>query len=143
VLLDGKQIHQQDVGDIGFDRGYVHFAQLAYNPVKDHFSGDTANRFLWDNLAFDGPSLPKNLMTPSDKQDVLFRAYGKGSCTVRGIAADGPINPTKYFMYDTWHVQLGINDPPVTLADIKCVANMGGSPPYGDPELGDIQTIKR
>jgi hypothetical protein len=143
VALNGVQVLDQALADIGFDRGYVHFAQLAYNPVKDGYVGDAGNRFQWDNLAFDGPSLPANSLTPADKQDILFRAFDKGSCTVRGVAADGPINPTHNWIFDTWHVRIGVNDAPITLSDIVCITNKGLLPLYGQTDIGDIQVVKR
>jgi hypothetical protein len=143
ILLDGNQVHDQPLPDLGFDRGYVSFAQLAYNPVKDGYPGQAGNRFLWDNLSFDGPSLPKNSLTPADKQDVLFRAFNKSSCTVRGLAADGPINPSNNWIFDTWHVRLDVNAAPVTLGDIQCVARTNDSAPFNNPAIGDIEVIKR
>jgi hypothetical protein len=141
IALDGRVIADKQIQDIGFDRGYVHFAQLAYNPVKDGYSGDAANRFVWDNLAFDGPSLAKNSLTPADKQDVLFRAFGKGTCTVRGIAADGPVATGG--IYDTWHVRLGVNDAPVTLGEISCTNAIDYGTPNNQPAIGDIEFVKQ
>jgi len=148
VKVDGVEVFNQVIPDLGFDRGYVYFAQLAYNPAKDGYVGDAANRFMWDNLAFDGPSLPKNSLTPADKQDILFRAFNKASCTVRGVPADGPIfprvNPSNLpaNIFDTWHVQLPLTDPPVTVSDIQCVS-LGGTPSLGQADIGNIEIVKR
>jgi hypothetical protein len=148
LLVDGVQVFNQTIPDLGFDRGYVYFGQLAYNPHKDGYEGQAGNRFMWDNFAFDGPSLPKNSLTPADKQDILFRAFNKASCTVRGVSADGPIFPRASpnnlpaNIYDTWHVQLPLTDPPVTLSDILCVSS-GGTPSLGQASIGDIQVVKR
>ncbi len=141
LLLDGTVILDTRLQDIGFDRGYVHFAQLAYNPVKDGYSADAGNRFVWDNLAFDGPSLARNSLTPADKKEVLFRAWGKSSCTVRGIQANGPVTPRGIF--DTWQIQLGVNDAPISTSEISCTKFIDYGTPNNQPELGGIEYVKQ
>jgi hypothetical protein len=143
LLLNGTQIANEPIPDIGFDVGYVYFAQLAYNPGKDGFLGESGNRFLWDNLAFDGQSLRANSLTPADKQDVLFRAFNKSSCKVRGLATDGPINANERWIYETWHARIGALDPPVTRSDITCTANTSDATPNGEADIGDIQAVKQ
>jgi hypothetical protein len=98
---------------------------------------------MWDNLAFDGPSLARNSLTPADKQDVFFRAWNKSSCTVRGMPADGPINPSNNVIFDTWHIRLDASAAPVTLSDINCVGNSGIATLTGDAPIGDIEVVKR
>jgi hypothetical protein len=142
IALDGKQIASIPLQNIGFDTGYVMFTQNAYNPPKDGNSGDAANRFLWDNLAFDGPSLAPNSLTPANKQDVLFRTWGKATCSVRGQPADGPPDTTAFNGFDTWHVQFDASAPPVTLDEISCTLAVTVGPPKGGATIGDIQTIK-
>ncbi len=132
---------------VGFTRGYVYFTQLAYNPCKDGFCGDAANTFLWDNLAFDGPSLPRNSLTPVGKKEVLFRAWNMARCSVKGIPADGP--QTVGWYIDTWHVQVDANTQ-VSMNDITCVGNPGdnGQPstfptPYGQAFIDDLLFVER
>jgi hypothetical protein len=144
VTLDGATIYEDDqLEDLGFDRGYVHFSQLAYNPVKDGYAGDNANTFMWDNLAFDGPSLGKNSMTPSDQQDVLFRAWSKATCTVRGIAAEGPVAPLEKTIFDTWRVRLPADAPPVTVDEIQCTEAADWQPQDNQAHVGDIEVVRQ
>ena len=155
VSVDGKEVFDSDehtdegrpFPGIGFERGYVSFAQVAYNPCKDGFCGDAANTFLWDNLAFDGPSLPKNSLTPVGKKEVLFRAWNKASCSVKGIPAGGPT--LHGWIIATWHVQVDASTP-VSLADITCIANndSSGNPdpfptPYDQPFIDDLLFVVR
>ncbi|HSI04591.1 MAG: hypothetical protein ACAI38_23125 [Myxococcota bacterium] len=156
VRVDGVEVFDSDehpgedgapFPDLGFTRGYVHFAQLAYNPVKDGYYGDAPNTFLWDDLAFDGPSLPRNGLTPVGKKEVLFRAWNKASCTVRGLAADGPVAGGWYI--DTWHVQVDAGQA-IAMDDITCIANPDGSgqpdpfpTPYGQPFIDDLLFVVR
>jgi hypothetical protein len=143
VQLDGATIFEDDFDDLGFDRGYVSFSQLAYNPVKDGYAGDNANTFMWDNLAFDGPSLAKNSLTPSDQQDVLFRAWSKATCTVRGITADGPVAPLEKTIFDTWHVRLPADAPPIAADEIQCTEAADWQPQDNQPHIGDIEVIRQ
>jgi hypothetical protein len=144
IELDRREVFNQVMPDLGFDRGYVYVAQLSYNATKDIGEGDHKHRFLWDNLAFDGPSLPRNSLTPEGRQDVLFRAYNVASCSVRGVPADGPINPANNWLFDTWHVQLDASAPPVRPSDIRCVRNTEDPPPDEQPYIGDdIDVVTR
>ena len=34
--------------------------------------------FHWDNVAFDGPTLPMNSLTPAGSEDVVFNVMGGG-----------------------------------------------------------------
>ncbi len=156
VRVDGVEVfdsseHPMDDGtpfpNVGFTRGYVSFVQAAYNPCKDGFCGDAANTFLWDNLAFDGPSLAKNSLTPVGKKEVLFRAWNMERCSVKGIPADGP--QTVGWYIDTWHVQVDAATQ-VGMNDITCVANPGddGQPstfptPYGQAFIDDLLFVER
>lgn len=140
LLLDGASVLDEALEDIGFDRGYVYFGQIANDPVKEGYSGDAANRFLWDDLAFDGPLLPRNSLTPADQQDVLFRAWNATACSVRGLAADGPVLPLAFdYVYNTWHVQLDGDEPPVGVSDISCSQTDTVEPPESQAAIGDIE----
>ena len=140
VHLDGQEVFSEDIADLGFDLGYVYFSQLAYNPVKDGYEGEVANRFLWDDLAFDGPSLARNSLTPPGKQDVLFRAWNMASCTVRGVVAEGPPNPEEsFYLVHTWHARLDDTGSPVTLSDIQC--NALDDFPAPEAAIADIEIV--
>jgi hypothetical protein len=138
IAIDGKEIASQGLDDIGFDRGYVYVHQLAYNPVKDGYSGKAVNTFLWDDIAFDGPVVPKNSLTPAGKKDVLFRAYAKAGCTVRGVPAFGPIKQNS--LWDTWHVQFDASAPAITAADMSCTT-VAGTVAIEQPTIQDIATV--
>jgi hypothetical protein len=146
VLIDGKEVGTHDIPDLGFDRGYVYFEQLSYNPVKDNMVGAGPNTFLWDNFAFDGPSLAANSLTPANQQDILFRAYGKSACTVRGVQAQG-VGTRNYLLWDTWSARLPASDPAVTLTDITCTTIPGGEQlPFADrfnKSIDDIEVVKQ
>ncbi len=142
VHLNGQEVFSEDIADLGFDLGYVYFSQLAYNPVKDGYVGEGDNRFLWDDLAFDGPSLARNSLTPPGQQDVLFRAWNMASCTVRGVAAEGPPNPQEsFYLVHTWHARIDDNGAPVTLSDIQCTPLDTFPPP--EAAIADIEIVKQ
>ncbi|MGE4131806.1 MAG: hypothetical protein AB7F86_09205 [Bdellovibrionales bacterium] len=144
ILMNGIQIFNQPF-NIEFNVGYVYFAQLAYNPVKDNSPerntvGEAGNRFLWDNFAFDGPVWPKNGLTPENKKVILFRAYEKASCTVKGIPAEIPFALQGY---DTWRVELD-RSLPIGIADIRCSSRVDYGLPQGESvDIGDIEVIER
>ena len=47
------------------------------------------NTFHWDNVAFDGPTLAVNSLTPAGSEDVVFNVWSAASCNVKGVAAQG------------------------------------------------------
>ena len=140
VLIDGESVFDAALDDLGFDRGYVYFAQVANDPAKDGFVGDEVNRIIWDELAFDGPLLPRNSLTPADKQDVLFRAWDAAACTVRGVSAQGPFTPP-VLLFDTWRVRLDREAPEVLVSDISCTRYEMVTPHSGDALIGDIHVV--
>lgn len=140
LKLDGIQRVNTTFDDLGFDKAYVHLTQVSYNPVKDGFEGDAKNRFQWDNIAFDGPALAVNALTPAGQQEVLFRAYSTDGCTVRGVPADGPHN-LLWAAWHTWHVHLN-DTTPVTASDIVCNL-LPNSPPYAGAKVQEIESIQR
>lgn len=138
--LDGIQRVNTTFADLGFDKAYVHLTQVSYNPVKDGFAGDAKNRFQWDNIAFDGPALALNALTPAGQQEVLFRAYSTTGCRVRGVVADGPHN-LLWGAWHTWHVRLN-DTTPVTASDIVCDP-VSDSPYYAGDKVQQIESIQR
>jgi hypothetical protein len=98
VEIDGAEVYRANfadaplsISDLGFDRAYVYFAQLSYNTPKigadeghPELATEQANTFLWDNLAFDGPSLAPNSLTPAGKKWVIVRAWSSNACTIKG-----------------------------------------------------------
>lgn len=102
MQIDGVTKVDQDVPDIGFDRGYVYLDQASYNPCKDTAANTSAdnmggvpdqciessNVFHWDNLAFDGPQLPQNALTPVGYRDIVFNAGWTNSCSFKGQPAN-------------------------------------------------------
>ena len=129
ITIDGRQVYSRPVGDIGFDRGYVYFAQLAYNPVKDGYVGSAANTFRWDNIAFDGPVLAPYSLVPEGQQDVMFRVFDGSQCTVRGVPAIGPSVPVHFWW--TWYARVPRSGPPISAADIDC----------GGAEIRDVEAV--
>jgi len=144
IVMAGVEIFNKAM-TVEFEVGYVYFGQLAYNPVKDDSPGlrtvgEMGNRFLWDNLAFDGPVLQKNGLTPADKKVILFRAYMKGSCTVRGAQAEVPF---VFQGYDTWRIEVD-RSVPVGIGDIRCNSRVDYGLPQGETvDIGDIEVIER
>jgi len=147
IVVDGTQVFDSAIPDIGFDRSYVYFQQAQYNPCKEGpWPGEVwpngtldqcsmaAQMFHWDNIAFDGPTLPKNSLTPAGSEDVVFNAFsvstggmwnlngpnGKtGDCTVKGVPAspNGVGTPGNWI---TWTARLPANTP-VSASDVNCV----------------------
>jgi hypothetical protein len=137
VLIDGRAVFDERFGDLGFDRAYVYFAQLAYNPNKDGYVGPEANTFRWDNIAFDGPVLPSNSLTPEGHQDIFFRGFSASDCTLRGMTpVNGP--PVKnHHHWATWHFRAPLGGEPFTLGDVTCqqIPDTGGPAAPRDLEV--------
>ena len=142
LLVDGELLVDEPLDDLGFDRGYVYVAQVSNDPAKDGIIGADANRLRWDDFAFDGPVLPRNALTPLDKQDVLFRAWDAASCTVRGVAAAGPSSPP-FTMYNTWLVQLDRDAPEVLAGEIVCARIDQVGPPFDQALVGDVRVVRQ
>jgi hypothetical protein len=147
VVVNGTQVFDSAIPDVGFDRAYLYFQQAQYNPCKEGaWPGEVwpngaldqcsmaAQMFHWDNIAFDGPTLPDNSLTPASSEDVVFNAFsvstggmynlngpdGKtGDCTVKGVPAspNGTGTPGNWI---TWTARLPANTP-VSASDVSCV----------------------
>ena len=79
----------------------------------------------WDNIAFDGPTLGLNSLTPAGYRDVVFNAYSATSCTVNTIPAVHQSSgaPATY----TWTTFVArLPDDNMALA-IQCVPGAGWS----------------
>ncbi len=142
ILVDGATTLDEAHEDIGFDRAYVYIGQVSNDPVKDGIVGDAANRLLWDDIGFDGPRLPRNGLTPIDKQDVLFRAWDALGCSVRGVTAVGQTEPI-FILYDTWRVQLDASEPAVEVGEITCTRGNGVGTFMDQDLIGDIQVVRQ
>lgn len=117
VLISGTTYIDAAVQDLGFDRAYVYLAQVSYNPCKDDECAENLQTFHWDNVAWDGPVLPNNSLTPAGSQDVVFNVYGAASCTVKGVPATR-VGPMQTFAWQTWSARMPVQ--PVTEADVQC-----------------------
>jgi hypothetical protein len=128
VVVNGNQLINEAVTDLGFDRAYVYLTQASYNPCKDGECSENLQMFHWDNVAFDGPVLGKNSLTPAGSRDVLFNAYRADSCRVKGVNAD-PVGSGWAGSRVTYRVRLPDDGTPVGIGDINCSYNFvqGGS----------------
>ncbi len=140
IDVNGARYVDRGVPDLGFDRAYVYFEQASYNPCKDGSvpgevwpdrpldqCTEAAQEFHWDNIAFDGPVLPYNSLTPAGSEDAVFNAYSvsrgfndgaPGDCTVKGVPAS-PLGPARWGTWVTWVARLPAGTP-VSTADIAC-----------------------
>jgi hypothetical protein len=118
ILVNGQVMINEAVPDMGFDRAYVYLVQASYNPCKDGECGEELQMFHWDNVAFDGPVLPINGLTPAGSQDVVFNAYRAASCSVAGAPAE-PVGPEPESSRITWRARLPANMA-VGPADVAC-----------------------
>ena len=119
VLVNGTEYVNTATADLGFDRAYMYLAQASYNPCKTDECGDHQQMFHWDNVAFDGPTLGMNSLTPAGSRDVLFNAYHANSCTVKGVAAEA-VGPAPDASRVTWRVRLADDGSSVGPADVSC-----------------------
>jgi hypothetical protein len=131
IDVNGQTQVDTDIADTGFDRAYVYLDHLNYNSCKAYYIEGYAtlaecqiagNTFHWDNIAFDGPTLPVNSLTPAGSEDVVFNAWAAASCTVKGVAAQG--NGDDY-VWGSWVARLPAGTP-VSASDVIC---SGGSNP--------------
>lgn len=125
IDVNGKTQVDTAIQDIGFDRAYVYLDQLNYNSCKAYATEGYAtvaecqvagNTFHWDNVAFDGPTLPFNGLTPAGSEDVVFNAWSAASCSVKGVPARGSGRDS---VWQTWVARLPAGTP-VTAADVTC-----------------------
>jgi hypothetical protein len=147
VVADGNVFMDTDIPDVGFDRAYLYFTQASYNPCKEapwpgevwpgsalDQCSEIAQTFHWDNLAFDGPVLATNALTPVGSEDVVFNAYSvshggnwqpgyqtgqPGDCTVKGSPAS-PVGPSEWGQWSTWVARLPAGTP-VNVQDVSCL----------------------
>lgn len=122
VVVNGTEMINESVTDLGFDRAYVYLTQASYNPCKDGECAENLQMFHWDNVAFDGPVLPKNSLTPAGSRDVLFNAYHAESCRVKGVTAD-PVGNGWTGSRVTFRVRLPDDGTPLGIGDINCTYN--------------------
>ena len=128
----------------GFDRGYVYLAGLSYNAMKEDGVPHTAeaNTMMWDNIAFDGPVLAPNSLTPEGMEDVVVRAYAASGCTVKGVPAEGPRQSFYQNLWASWIARLPASAGTVTADDVTCTLNPDW-PRQSGPQWGQIEIVQR
>jgi len=119
VVVNGDTYIDTPMPDVGFDRAYLYLAQVAYNPCKDHECDLNLQIFHWDNVAFDGPTLGVNALTPPGMRDVAFNAYRANSCTLRGQPTT-PMATETDGNWVTWTARIPDDGSPVSAGDIAC-----------------------
>lgn len=132
VLINGAEYLNTSVPDMGFDRAYPYLTQVSYNPCKafesfgdPHFECESAAQlFHWDNIAFDGPKLPINSLTPANSQDVIFTVYSATACNVKGYPA-APAGDLSDYRWQTWVARMP-KGTAVTAADVACPSGGAG-----------------
>lgn len=131
VTVNGATQVDQDVQDLGFDRAYVYLQHVNYNSCKayavEHYATVAecqlaGNTFHWDDVAFDGPTLPVNGLTPVGSEDVVFNVWSAASCSVKGVAAVGS---GRDYVWQTWVARLPAGTA-VSPSDVVCTG--GGNP---------------
>ena len=143
IYVNGNLMVDKTTPDLGFDRAYVYLEHVNYNSCKGHVDPEglplsecqlAGNTFHWDNVAFDGPTLPVNGLTPLGSKDIVFNAYNQASCSVKGVAATPvvPYDPNTQQGWLTWVARVAVNTS-VTPADVVCVDGAGGSSYRGTP----------
>jgi hypothetical protein len=138
IVVNGQTYINEDIPDIGFSAGYLYMSQASYNPCKDGQCADNLQIFHWDNVAFDGPVLPRNSLTPAGMQDVVFNAYGQAGCTVKGVQAT-PVGVNQGFTWVAWTARMPIQS--VSTVDVSCTNGSGGQ--FWDRVPRDFQVVKR
>lgn len=138
VVVNGQELINEAVADLGFDRGYVYLSHASYNPCKDGECEENLQMFHWDNVAFDGPVLPLNSLTPAGSQDVVFNAYRADACSVAGTPAD-PVGSGYESARVTWRVRLP-SDIAVSPADVSCSYNFVQS---GSDQIGGFEIVRQ
>ena len=144
-VINGAQVWETNIPDIGFDRAYVYLQQAQYNPCKEgpwphelwpdsplDQCSMAAQMFHWDNVAFDGPVLATNSLTPPGSEDVVFNAYSATSCNVNGAAAQ-PVGTIQQYAWISWTARLPAGTS-VALSGVQCQYNFvsnGSDTPRG------------
>ena len=125
VTVNGATQVDQDVADLGFDRAYMYLQHVNYNSCKAYAVEGYAtvaecqvagNTFHWDNVAFDGPTLPVNGLTPAGSEDVVFNVWAAASCSVKGVPAQGS---GRDYVWQTWVARLPAGTA-VAPSDVRC-----------------------
>ena len=124
VTINGVEYLNSNIADVGFDRAYPYLAQVSYNPCKTYECANNLQLFHWDNIAFDGPVLPDNSLTPAGSQDVMFNVYSATACAVKGYAAR-PTGDLTDYRWQTWVARVPANIT-VTPVDVTCSAGGTG-----------------
>jgi hypothetical protein len=144
ILVNGQTMAEETIPDLGFDRGYVYLSQASYNPCKGwtdeafavYGAGfectEPAQMFHWDNVAFDGPALPRNSLTPPGYRDVVFNAFSASACSVKGVAAQ-PIGAVTQYVRVTWRARLANDGSALSPANVACTFTNG----YPDGQHAD------
>ncbi len=118
--VNGTTFVDESIADLGFDRAYMYLVQASYNPCKDGECSELEQTFHWDNVAFDGPTLGKNSLTPAGQRDVVFNAFSALTCTVRGVPATASSLIT-WGRWVTWSARLPDDGSSVSVDDVVCV----------------------
>lgn len=124
VVVNGTQAMDQGIADLGFDQAYLYLQQASYNPCKDGECDPKQQTFHWDNVAFDGPVLANNGLTPAGYRDIVFNVYGAAACSVKGIAADNA-GAVLGYAWSTWRARLPDDGSPVGPGDVACSGDAG------------------
>jgi hypothetical protein len=148
ILVNGVTFVDAPVQDLGFDRAYVYLSQVSYNPCKafqdegfpQYECTTPAQVFHWDNVAWDGPVLARNSLTPAGMQDVVFNVYGALSCTVKGVAAPR-VGPDKDYQWLTYTARMPVQA--VTEDDVQCTGDFGSGFQQTDGRPRGFEVIKR
>ncbi len=119
VLVNGVTYVDTGIADLGFDRAYVYLSQVSYNPCKDGECSQNLQVWHWDNIAFDGPWLPINGLTPRGTRMVAFNAFSALNCSVRGVAA-ASTGALSWGRWVTWVAALPSDGSPVGPGDVSC-----------------------
>lgn len=115
----------EEFAPLGFDKAYLYLSQSSYNPCKDGTCDVPSQITHWDNVAFDGPVLPKNSLTPAGMQDVVWNSYDVTGCTVKGYPAVKSTNHVTSYTWQTWVARMPIQA--VTPNDVSCTLGVGGA----------------
>lgn len=119
IYINGIEKANGSFAPLGFNAAYLYLSQVSYNPCKDGQCAPADQVFHWDNVAFDGPVLGHNSLTPAGSRDVAFNAYGATSCAVRGTPAT-PVGPAEEFNWVTWVARIPNAGAATTLGEIVC-----------------------
>lgn len=139
VYIEGVLRVNDTFAPLGFDAAYLYLSAVSYNPCKNGQCSFAAQTFHWDNVAWDGPTLAPNSLTPAGYRDVVFNAYGAASCAVNTIPAVAQTNgPVQGWTWTTWVAR--IVDDNAGLA-IQCVPGQGWS--LASQPIRAIEVVKQ